>query len=221
MERGSVHHSSRVGNLRSANHVPSMRPLHDTPHEPAFNIAHPTLPHNIGRDVERVSRALLQPLMPHTIRKDTPLLCPVQNPASTPLLVFARKHAWMALHALAQCTARLLLAHQQKQGRQRAGGSGVGEQEGMREDWGVYCALADLGMEERVKGGWLHGVEPDRATWQAAHRAFTQAFVEPPDTAQQKKLTKLLKRPLPKEVADGLFTYDGFLHGLGRMGLSA
>jgi hypothetical protein len=61
----------------------------------------------------------------------------------------------MALHALAQCTARLLLAHQQKQGRQRAGiSSRDGEEEGMREDWSVYGALAELGMEERVKGGW-------------------------------------------------------------------
>ena len=64
-------------------------------------------------------------------------------------------------------------------------------------------------------------MEPDRATWQAAHTAFTQAFVEPPDTVQQKKLAKLLKRPLPKEVWDALFKYEGFLHGLGRMSLSA
>ncbi len=69
----------------------------------------------------------------------------------------------MALHALAQCTARLLLAHQQRQGRQRAGGSGVGEQEGTREDWSVYCALADLGMEERVKGGWYVCIHTLRA----------------------------------------------------------
>jgi hypothetical protein len=67
----------------------------------------------------------------------------------------------------------------------------------------------------------LHGVEPDRVTWQAAHSAFTQAFVAPPDTVQQRKLAKLLKRPLPKEIADALFTYEGFLHGLGRMSLSA
>ena len=65
----------------------------------------------------------------------------------------------MALHALAQCMARLLLTHQQKQkqkqGRQRAGiGSRDGEEEGMREDWSVYWALADLGMEKRVKGSW-------------------------------------------------------------------
>jgi len=91
----------------------------------------------------------------------------------------------------------------------------------MCENWSVHCALADLGMEERVKGGWylcvlrasqvstqltlmrsfpslllsrLHGVEPDRATWQAAHRAFMQAFVLPPDTVKQKKLAKILKR---------------------------
>jgi hypothetical protein len=45
--------------------------------------------------------------------------------------------------------------------------------------------------------------------------------VAPPDTVQQKKLAKLLKRPLPNEIADALFTYEGFLHGLGRMSLSA
>ncbi|KAN0120519.1 hypothetical protein V8E52_004346, partial [Russula decolorans] len=77
-------------------------------------------------------------------------------------------------HALAQCTALLPLTHQQKPGRQRAGisscdigGGGGGYAQGLE---GVLCcALADLGMEERVKGGWLHGVEPDRATWQAAY----------------------------------------------------
>jgi len=67
----------------------------------------------------------------------------------------------------------------------------------------------------------LHGAEPDRATWQAAYNVFLQAFVKPPDAALQKKLAKLLKRPLPKGVTDALFTYDGFLHGLGRMSLSA
>ena len=84
--------------------------------------------------------------------KTHPLLCPAQNPASVPLLAFARKQTWMALHALARCTARLLVARRQ-QGRQRAG-SGGGESEGMGDDWRVYCALADLGMEERAKGGW-------------------------------------------------------------------
>jgi len=127
----------------------------------------------------------------------------------------------MALHALAQCTARLLLARRQQR-RQRAGGSGSGggESEGLGEDWHVYCALADLGMEERAKGSWLQGAEPDRSTWQAAHEAFVQAFVRPPDAAWEKKLAKVLGRPPPKEVADALFTYDGFLHGLGRMSLN-
>ena len=67
----------------------------------------------------------------------------------------------------------------------------------------------------------LQGAEPDRSTWQAAHKAFVQAFVEPTDTAWQKKLAKVLSQPPPKEVTDALFTYDGFLHGLGRMSLSA
>ena len=121
----------------------------------------------------------------------------------------------------------------------------------MCKDRSAYCALADLGMEERVKGGWyvcvlcpaptqisthrstalvcfasllllrLHGVELDRATWRAAYRAFKQAFVALSDTVRQKKLAKLLKRPLPKEFADALFTYEGFLHGIRRMRLSA
>ena len=125
----------------------------------------------------------------------------------------------MGLHVLAQCMARLLLALQQKQkqGRQRAGiGSRDSEEQGRRSDWGVFWALADLGMEEQVKRGWcvyvcvlhafryrlidcsfsqlsrLYGVEPDRATWQAAHIAFTQALVAPPETVQQKELSKLL-----------------------------
>jgi hypothetical protein len=128
-----------------------MYTLHHTPHKPLSRITYRTPPHNIEHNVKRIPRTLLQPLMTH------PLLCPTQNPASIPLLTFARKHVWMALHALAQCTARLLLAHQQKQGRQRVGISshdGEEEEQGMRKDWRVYCTLADLGMEKRVKGGW-------------------------------------------------------------------
>ena len=58
-----------------------------------------------------------------------PWLCPTQDPVSVPLLTFARKYVWMALHALAQCMARLLLAYQQKQVRQRAGTSSRNSEE--------------------------------------------------------------------------------------------
>ncbi|KAI0263281.1 hypothetical protein BC834DRAFT_957927 [Gloeopeniophorella convolvens] len=136
-----------------------------------------------------------------------PLLCAAQNPASAPLLAFARQHAWMALHALTHCAARLLLAAQ--------AGDAV-----LAEDWRVYSALAELGMEERAQGSWLRGAEPDRETWEAAHKVFVRAFVAPPDAAAQKKLARLVKRPLPKEISDALFSLDGFLHGLGRMGLN-
>lgn len=47
----------------------------------------------------------------------------------------------MALHALSQCTARVLLAEQQ-------------DDESFRADWEVVSGLAQLGMEERAKGGW-------------------------------------------------------------------
>src|ERR1700709_2122296 len=65
-----------------------------------------------------------------------PLLCSARNPASVPLLAFARKAEWMALHALAQCTARLLLACQK-------------DDVMFDLDWDVVHGFAVLGMEER------------------------------------------------------------------------
>lgn len=85
----------------------------------------------------------------------------------------------------------------------------------------LRCRIAYVCARVTLSLSRLQGAEPDRATWQAAHKAFRHAFVEPPDAAWQKKLAKVLKRPPPKEVADALFMYDGFLHGLGRMSLSA
>lgn len=89
----------------------------------------------------------------------------------------------------------------------------------------IYCSCSSTVLLKRAlpppSYSRLQGAEPDRTMWQAAHRAFVQAFVLPPDPASQKKLAKLLKRPPSKDVADALFTYDGFLHGLGRMSLSA
>jgi hypothetical protein len=66
------------------------------------------------------------------------LLCPSANPASAPLLKWAREAKWMALHALAQCASRVLLAGQR------------GEEE-EHTDWDVVTGLAELGMEERWK----------------------------------------------------------------------
>jgi hypothetical protein len=65
-----------------------------------------------------------------------PLLCPARNPASVPLLAFARKAQWMALYALTQCTSRLLLASQKDDAT-------------FDSDWEVVQGLAVLGMEER------------------------------------------------------------------------
>lgn len=44
----------------------------------------------------------------------------------------------MALHALAHCTSRILLADQ-------------ADEKIFNDDWEVVCALAELGMEERHK----------------------------------------------------------------------
>ena len=70
-----------------------------------------------------------------------PLLCPDSNPASVGLIGFARQSEWMALHALAQCTSRILLAYQRDEAQ-------------AEEDWRFLRAMAQLGMEQRAKGGW-------------------------------------------------------------------
>ena len=73
--------------------------------------------------------------------KTHPLLCSSRNPASVPLLALARRNQWMALHALSQCTAKILLGTQQNDSTSRS-------------DWDVVRSFAQLGMEERAKGGW-------------------------------------------------------------------
>ncbi|PCH43168.1 SET domain-containing protein [Wolfiporia cocos MD-104 SS10] len=136
-----------------------------------------------------------------------PLLCAAQNPASAPLLAFARRAEWMALHALAQCTARVLMTCQQ-------------DEAAWQDDWEFVRALAQLGMEERAKGAWMKGREPDRETWKKAFRLYVQAFREPLGAAEQQKLARLLRKPLKQEIIDHFFNYDAFLLGLGRMSLN-
>jgi len=60
-----------------------------------------------------------------------------------------------------------------------------------------------------------------RATWQTPHNVFVRAFVMPPDAAWQKETGKIAEEALSNEVTDALFMNGGFLHGLGRMILSA
>ncbi|KAL4260379.1 Histone-lysine N-methyltransferase SET5 [Pleurotus pulmonarius] len=142
-------------------------------------------------------------------KKHHPLLCPSQNPSCVPLLKFARDTQWMALHALSQCTSRILLANQI-------------DDSTLNSDWQVVKGLAELGMEERFQQSYEghHGAEPDRVAWQKAHTLFVQAFSEPPSPADQKKLAKLLKKPLREDVKSDLFNYKSFLRGLGRMSLN-
>ncbi|TFK36548.1 hypothetical protein BDQ12DRAFT_609724 [Crucibulum laeve] len=138
------------------------------------------------------------------------LLCPAQNPASIPLLKWARSTQWMAIHALTQCTSRILLAAQQDDATLEA-------------DWQVLRGFAELGMEERHKYSFkLAGrSEPDRAAWKKAHQLLIQAFKEPKTVVEQKKLARILKKPIKPEMDKELFDYDaGFLRGLGRMSLN-
>jgi hypothetical protein len=153
------------------------------------------------------------------------LLCPAQNPASVPLLTFARRSEWLAVHALAQCTSRILLDQQQ------------GRDDDLKSDWEVVQGLAMLGMEERFKdagyaimhSALMHGTainnanhrrELDQVTWKKCYQLYFQAFREPKSATEQKKLARILKKPLDPEIEKYFFDYDAFLRGLGRMSLS-
>lgn len=71
-----------------------------------------------------------------------PLLCATQNPASVPLLKYARDCHWMALHALAHVSSRIMLVNEHSE-------------EALRKDWEVVESWAVLGMRERVKCSYL------------------------------------------------------------------
>ncbi|KAF8440011.1 hypothetical protein L210DRAFT_3645933 [Boletus edulis BED1] len=136
-----------------------------------------------------------------------PLLCPARNPASIALLKFARSVEWMALHALAQCTSRLLLSSQRDDGT-------------LHEDLQVVQGLAELGMEQRFRALRDKSIEPDRETWKRAHELYLWTFKLPTSPGDQKKLAKVLKKPVPESIQRDLFEYDAFLRGLGRMSLN-
>ncbi|PPQ95821.1 hypothetical protein CVT26_015930 [Gymnopilus dilepis] len=142
--------------------------------------------------------------------KAHPLLCPAQNPASVPLIKYAKDVQWMALHALAHCTSRLLQANQLR------------DSSTLKSDWEIYKGLAELGLEDRYKYSYksASAPEPDRGTWQKAYKLYIEAFKEPKSAQAKKKLDQILKNPLPPDVEAELFSYEGFLRGLGRMSLN-
>ncbi|KAJ7658862.1 hypothetical protein DFH06DRAFT_1327414 [Mycena polygramma] len=153
------------------------------------------------------------------------LFCAAQNPASQAFLRWTRAREWLALHALAQCTARLIFAH--------AAGEAA-----LKADWAVVRGFAALGMEERARYSFrlcapppaCDVSEPDSETWKAAFALFCGAFHRPrreedgvkkdlPD--EERKVAAILRKPLPAEIEKALFDYDtGFLYGLGRMSLN-
>ncbi|KAJ3742873.1 hypothetical protein DFH05DRAFT_1498352 [Lentinula detonsa] len=142
-----------------------------------------------------------------------PLLCPVQNPASIPLLRWARKTEWMALHALACMTSRVVTLCQNTKDPKDAI---VAE-----EEWRIVSSFATLSIEDRAKYHFRESRnEPDSESWRMAFNLYMQAFKEPPTPPDQKKLEKLIKNPLRADITQGLFQYDAFLKNLGKMSLN-
>ena len=63
--------------------------------------------------------------------------------------------------------------------------------------------------------------EATRDSWKKAYGLYLQAFKTPETMQEQKRLAKLLKKPLPADVEHDLFDYSqGFLRRLGMVSLS-
>ncbi|KAF8574536.1 SET domain-containing protein [Ramaria rubella] len=136
-----------------------------------------------------------------------PLLCRAQNPAVVPVIDLAKRSQWLGLHALVQQTARILLANEK------------GSDE-IKEQWKIVRGFAEMGMEDRIRENGQTTSARDRKSWENAHKLYMNAFRSPIDTNHQKKLSRLLKRPLPDDIEAELFSYEAFLRGLGRMNLN-
>ncbi|TFK99864.1 SET domain-containing protein [Pterulicium gracile] len=139
------------------------------------------------------------------------MLCPGANPASNELLAFVEKSQWQALHALSRCTARLVM--RKKAAILKKGGQKERAEVGkaFEDDWAIYTALAVLSYEDRFKYAEEMGGEPDRAAWQKAHKLLVNAF------DKERRKSNLAHDPVFDEE---LFSYEGFLRGLGRMSLN-
>ncbi|KAF5383916.1 hypothetical protein D9757_007422 [Collybiopsis confluens] len=134
-----------------------------------------------------------------------PLLCPAQNPASVPLLNWTRETQWIALHALASLTSRVMILCQDPK---------VAD-----DEWRVVSSFATLSMEDRAKYHF-DSAEPDPKAWRKAFNLYMQAFKEPESLIDQKKLARIIQKPVRAEISQGLFQFDAFLRNLGKMNLN-
>lgn len=95
------------------------------------------------------------------------------------------------------------------------------EWKNVSEDFGVYHFAGLPGTYQLIY--FLtrdNGAEPDRENWKKAHELYLWAFKAPKAPDEQKRLAKMLKKPVPESIQRELFEFDAFLRGLGRMSLS-
>jgi hypothetical protein len=136
------------------------------------------------------------------------LLCQVKNPAGAHALLWARKREWIAPHALAKSYARLLLSYAN------------GSKDDWERDLGIWNGLACLSMEERAKDQYfVGGSEVDPDAWKAAQAVLIDAFA-PEEEKAKKRIGRILKKRLPKEIERSMFSYEGVCKGLGKINLS-
>ena len=69
------------------------------------------------------------------------ILCPARNPKAKELFQFIRVNHWMALHALVQCSTRLLLSVATPSPKQ--------PEPSLDEEWSVFDSFASLSLEDR------------------------------------------------------------------------
>ncbi|KZT61683.1 SET domain-containing protein [Calocera cornea HHB12733] len=138
------------------------------------------------------------------------LLCRGRNPPSKDLLDFARKEPWRAVLALVMAVAKIMTAWERSESEGRE----------MLDIWGTFATL-DQETRSKTLPEWEFIQERHRALWNMAYDHFITALHPPEsDKAGQARIRKLVKRPMPEDMRQELFSYNGFLQGLGRVSLN-
>ncbi|KIK57619.1 hypothetical protein GYMLUDRAFT_263088 [Collybiopsis luxurians FD-317 M1] len=128
-----------------------------------------------------------------------PLLRRAQNPASVPLMTWVREAQWIALHALACMTGRVMILCQDPK---------VAD-----EEWRIVSSFATLSTEDRAKYHY-DSAEPDPKAWRKAFGLYMQVFKEPEAPIDQKKLARIIKKPKPDEAMSADLEAQGELYVL-------
>lgn len=156
------------------------------------------------------------------------LLCKGNNPAIAPFMDFLSTHPYLSLHSVARQYARLLLCHSPTPppSPSRAGATST-----VTEDLAHISALATISelVRRRRNPGWEMEKRAFEMTFKEALKLL-KLGLDPYDEERFKtrgeqggirgKGKWIVNPEFPRNIAEQLFSYDGFMKALGRVNLN-